>query len=594
MQTEETSGENFMVEKTYFYRKLYGSDFVKSDSEKTIIPVRLKNQFISDSIFFDSEKNVWQKTSSLPEESDSIQPAEFVEFPLKPAAPKFSGFSRDGIIDIEDLSPAEMTDYYLWKEEERRFFINTKYYKDDNGIIKDFFAAEIASDDENLILYLSFTKFDHPEITNENARPTPPAGSLPFSKYSNELPKAPVTSKVSFIFDMKKGSFTSSIMDKLFDDNLNLELSRRRFNRKQEELCKRYKQLLNCLKVLELNTYPKEVLCEAYKKLCHLAQKYTGLKKTPTASDPLARFEKNEEARFLSEMYILTMLPCEPKLYGILMKDETQELKINFKYKRNDTKVLNKFLRKAHIKGYRILRKEYEENPDTLLTYRRLKDAGFRDINLYNKVIQNEAYQSEILHCPREALIFFSRYSIKKRDQIATLNTLLKGADLEDADYFDNLDKWDAMSMFMNYFSHIPERLRKDILKDGFTVFNHNALSNISYQVKNKNITFSYSQDQKDLEDDIDGYSFRLPENSYKLCDIGTVLHNCVASYADQVSEKKCTIVYATKEDHYQICIEVDGNEVMQERVDHNRQPDSKEKLILQKWHDRHDLKIGY
>ena len=81
MQTEETSGENFMVEKTYFYRKLYGSDFVKSDSEKTIIPVRLKNQFISDSIFFDSEKNVWQKTSSLPEESDSIQPAEFVEFP---------------------------------------------------------------------------------------------------------------------------------------------------------------------------------------------------------------------------------------------------------------------------------------------------------------------------------------------------------------------------------------------------------------------------------------------------------------------------------------------------------------------------------
>ena len=97
-----------------------------------------------------------------------------------------------------------------------------------------------------------------------------------------------------------------------------------------------------------------------------------------------------------------------------------------------------------------------------------------------------------------------------------------------------------------------------------------------------------------DLEDDIDGYSFRLPENSYKLCDIGTVLHNCVASYADQVSEKKCTIVYATKEDHYQICIEVDGNEVMQERVDHNRQPDSKEKLILQKWHDRHNLKIGY
>ena len=56
-----------MMEKIYFYRKLGSADFVQSKNEKKIIPVRLKNQFIRDTVVFDWSKNLWEKTDSIPD-----------------------------------------------------------------------------------------------------------------------------------------------------------------------------------------------------------------------------------------------------------------------------------------------------------------------------------------------------------------------------------------------------------------------------------------------------------------------------------------------------------------------------------------------
>ncbi len=580
-----------MIEKIYFYRKFTGSEFILSKSEKTVIPVRLKNQFIPDSFIFDAQKKSWQKASVIPEENEIFQPVEFVEFPLKPLSPVFFPVSKDSPVDIEDLSPAEMADYYVYRKDQSRYLVNSNYYNDSNKICKDFFSAEIEVDYEKLILQLNFTRFMRDTSGANSASGISKASdtNLSLSVYSDIPSQEPLTSTDTFVFDMKKGLFSSNAVNpEKYNDYIE----------KTDKDYQKFHKLLNFLRTLELKTYPKAVLCEAYKKLCCLAQKYTGLKTVPTASDPLSKMDKSEEARFLSEMYILTKLPCEPKLYGILMNQEVHELKINFKYKRNDTKVLNKFLQKAHIKNYRILKKEYAGNPLSLLTFRRLKDGGFRDLNLYNKVIQNQDFMEEINNAPRKALTFFLRYSLKHRSEIATLNTFLKtkngfnnDENAEEMDFY--FDKYDAMEMFQKYFRHIPKQLRKDILKDGFTTFNHDALANLTYRVKNKKITFKYSQMQQALEDDIDGYSFRLPQNSFQLCEIGTTLHNCVASYAEKVSKNESTIIYVTKEDKYQLCIEVQGNEIIQERADRNGVPASEEKLLLQKWHERHGLKTN-
>ena len=97
-------------------------------------------------------------------------------------------------------------------------------------------------------------------------------------------------------------------------------------------------------------------------------------------------------------MYVLTKLPCEPNLYEVLMNKELNDLKFNFKYDRSDTKVLSSFLQKAHLKDYRILRKMYAKHPIVLLLCMRLHDSGFRDINLYNRVIESEENREEIRH----------------------------------------------------------------------------------------------------------------------------------------------------------------------------------------------------
>ena len=569
-----------MIEKIYFYRKFGTADFVLSEKEKKIIPVRIKNQFLPDNLVYNWSNNIWEKADSIPEENDEILPAEFVEFPVRSVKPSFSEhgvLSDERGFSIEDLSPCEMADYCAWKREESRYFFNSRNFKDANDSQKDYFGAELCVDEEKLTLSLTFKKFARKELEGRDYMNRHIDSKFPV--YSSEAIERPSFISETIFFDMKQGNIS-------FDFDSNSEPWRLKQNSHKEFLpFELHDKILQLLGNLEFYFYPQSVLCAAYKKLSELAKKFTGLSEAPATINYLS--EENTKPRYLSEMYVLTKLPCEPNLYEVLMNKELNDLKFNFKYDRSDTKVLASFLQKAHLKDYRILRKVYAKHPIVLLLCMRLHDSGFRDINLYNRVIESEENREEIRHLDRKSLVFFSKYSIKKRGQLSTMNTILRKS--EDVDYFM---KDDAFCMFRSYFRHIPEELRKDILEDGFTRFNHDALCKVSFSAENRKITFKYSGEQKKLEDDIDGYSFRLPKTNMQMCEIGSALHNCVASYAEIVEGKECTIVYAEKDGEYKICIEVRGKEVCQERIDRNEAPTGEEKAVLSKWHERHGLKI--
>ncbi len=571
-----------MIEKIYFYRKFGTADFILSEKEKKIIPVRIKNQFLPDNLVYNWSNNIWEKADSIPEENDETLPAEFVEFPVRSVKPSFSEhgvLSDERGLSIEDLSPCEMADYCAWKREESRYFFNSRNFKDANDSQKDYFGAELYVDEEKLTLSLTFKKFARKELEGRDYMNRHIDSKFPV--YSSEAIERPSFISETIFFDMKQGNIS-------FDFDSNSEPWRLKQNSHKEFLpFELHDRILQLLGNLEFYFYPESVLCEAYKKLSALARKFTGLSETPATVNYLS--EENTKPRYLSEMYVLTKLPCEPNLYEVLMNKELNDLKFNFKYDRSDTKVLASFLQKAHLKDYRILRRVYAEHPIVLLLCMRLHDSGFRDINLYNRVIESEENREEIRHLDRKSLVFFSKYSIKKRGQLSTMNTILRKS--EDVDYFM---KDDAFCMFRSYFRYIPEELRKDILEDGFTRFNHDALCKVSFSAENRSITFKYSGEQKNLEDDIDGYSFRLPKTNMQMCEIGTALHNCVASYAEIVEGKECTIVYAEKDGEYKICIEVRGKEVCQERIDRNEAPTGEEKAVLSKWHERHGLKIVF
>lgn len=546
-----------MKEKIFFYRAFCLPDFVQRESEKAIIPVRVQNQYIPKALLFEGESP--KECDSLPAETEVSIPEEFVERPVEPKAfyiKDIGFFPSRRHIDIEDFSPSEMQDFLDWRVKQQRWKINERYFLDKKGIRKDYVAAIISIDRENLTLDLAFRKFaslaqsDMPTFVTEH-----------------------------FFFDIKKGFFSSS-REGVSDERADSEDKEWNDISLSSQNCS-HDDFDKAESFLKSRKLPANVLETAYQKITELASSFTKLS--------LSNSGMGKNASALYAMLLLTMLPFEPKLFPVLVSMELEKRKFRFRFKRNDSKVFNHFCRKARIKPYRVLRKCYGENPKVLLAYMKLHDGHFRDVNLYNRVIENKENYEIIKELSWESMAFFARYSIRRRGQLATLNTLLR--DTPDSDPFD--EKADGLDMFHKYFRHVPKKLRKDILTDGFTKFNHDALSNLSYTVKNKKIVFKYTEEQKKLEDEIDGYIFRLPQTSYQMCEIGTALHNCVASYANSVRDKECTIVYAKKDDSYSICIEVRKNEVRQERIDRNAYPSEEQKKVLYKWHERHGLKTA-
>lgn len=564
-----------MQETIYFYRDLYSSDFIKTDREKKIIPVWKKNQYNDSNYIYDESERKWNESENLPGESNDSILVEFAEFPMRPQ----KIVSSENIIpsqkqsnDIEDLSLEEMQNLLIFLEKRKRFLYMKENFYDRENVSKIYAGAKIRVDYKKLTLKISFMMFDRVK-REEQISP---------------IDEEPAFKEESLFFDMKKGEVFCD-----FAWNIHEFLSTEREIKKLDKSHKpyhAYKSVLSFFRDLERKILPSLVLKAAHEKLCLLAQKYTGLATPPSLYGSVIENKNTEKKYYLSEMYILTKLPCEPLLYEVLMSQELYGMKFHFKYSRKDTKVLNHFLRKARIKNYRVLRKSFSEHPQVLISYMRLHDASFKDINLYNRVIESEDNTNEVNRFDRKSLVFFCKNCIKKRGEIPTMNLLLKKNYDNDGNE-DWFEKNDAMEMFAKYFKYLSEELKKDVFEDGFTKFNHDALSNISYQVKNKNIVFEYSREQEKLEDDIDGYSFRLPKDSYQLCEIGTALHNCVANYDERVAKKECTIVYVQKDGQYKICIEVRGKEIVQERIDRNASPGEEENSVLEKWHERHALK---
>ncbi len=564
-----------MQETIYFYRDLNSSDFIKTDNEKKIIPVWPKNQYNNSNYIYDEREKRWNAVESLPAEKDDIIFVEFAELPIQPAKPTFTGncfFTGNHEIDIEDLSAAEMQCFLDWREKSKRFSFMQENFRDKEGILKNYAGAKIHVDYKKLTLKLSFMIFSR-QLVKEQIIP---------------LDETPFIKEEIIFFDMKKGNITCDFSDPIYKVSKLFESNQKN---KKTLSYQMHEKILFFLRERETKELPSLILKAAHEKLCLLAQKYTKLENPLSFHDSVIKDKNTGKGRYLSEMYIFTKLPCEPLLYGVLMNKELSDIKFRFKYSRKDTKVLNHFLRKARIKNYRFLRKSFVENPLVLISYMRLRDSGFTDINLYNRIINNEDNIKEINRFQRNSLVFFCKKCIKTRGEISTMNLLLKKT-YDEEGYEEWYEKSDAMDMFALYFEHLPEGLVKDIFEDGFTKFNHDALSNISYQVKNKNIVFKYSNEQKKLEDDIEGFSFRLPKDSYQLCEIGTALHNCVASYAENIQKQECTIVYVQKNGEYKICIEVRGNEIVQERIDRNASPSEEEKAVLEKWHDSHGHKV--
>lgn len=537
----------------YFYRKPGSADFEQTDSKKSVFFIRQKNKYLKTSQYYCNESYQWKDLDNHYDAliaSQKYIPVEFTEEPVKPEKPVFhfnplaTLTGEDGsAFCFEDFDAEQISEYLNYRKKKERYEYEKQYSLDSDGLKKDHFFVQVEMDEKNLTM----------KITTQDLKRNHTQAEL--------LPE--IKEEVLF-FDVLNGKFDNTLLSKRNNKNL-----------------PEYRLYINAMSIMsfEYRRIPKKMRVYIFEKFLWLIHLYTHI----SYESLVERYRKDTERQCFKEINRLTKIPYEPSLWTVLSNRLFEVRHLNFTYERTDPEVFKKFCTAMQIRNTKTIRKLFIKRPLSLLTYANIRDCGFTDINLYYRILENTEFSDFIDMTENECLAFFTKYSIGLRGELATMNTLLKGSQ-------SFYEKQDSIVMFANYFDSIPEELRKSILYDGFTSFNHNALAKLSYQLENQNVEYSYTREELSLCDRIDDYEFLLPENTNMLCDIGAAMHNCVASYNKRILKKYSTIVYVKKSDNYEVCIEVRNNQIFQELAKYNEEPSDEQMKILEKWHARHKL----
>ncbi|MCR4743349.1 MAG: PcfJ domain-containing protein [Treponema sp.] len=282
-----------------------------------------------------------------------------------------------------------------------------------------------------------------------------------------------------------------------------------------------------------------------------------------------------------SKEYIQAMVsyPYEPNIYEIA--EET-----GIEVERENSDIYNQFCEKYGIKSYRTLRKAFNKNPRVLIVYKRALDSAFTDVNMLNRIINSDLMISFFDKYYTQNTKFCIQKIIENRGLIPALNLIERN--MKNSQINDSL--FDTAYMFCENFTSFNEDVKKLFYKKGFCRESHDVMSETIYKINHEKKVFNYSEKDYELEDEIEGYEFKLPEDSYKLYDIGIKMNNCVGSYVKKIINKDCRIVYAIKEDEYKLCIEVRGDLVWQRRIDYNKDPEGDELKVVELWQKNHKL----
>lgn len=529
----------------YFYRKIGSPDFEFSAQPKVILPVWLPNKFYPQALYYNNAIGKVEaydgNYNAFVAANQNLLPVEVVRTPF---LPKLSIVSYDPLrqyennseICIEDFDFKQMSAYLEHRYARQRYEFDRANLKDENKLSKAVFGLYQETNIENLTFRIHVQTLFGKDL-----------------QYDYYL-----------LFDLQKGKVLSYSYD-------NLTREKWKYSKESYHFFNMY------LKGFQERYIPQNLTDHIFYSFLKIVSSFTNISYERLCQ----RYRNSPNKRCLFEMYRLTMLPYEPGLWTVLNNPNLKTRLKSFDYTRSDSSIFKKVCSYLEIRNTRTLRRIFARRPNIIVVFVNLKDCGFTDINLYNRVIEDEEF-CKVFQSIDESITFFTRYCIERRGEKATLNILFKGA--------NDMSFTDALDMFYRYFYKLPESLIKDILYDGFTRVNHDVLAEISYQCQHKNKVFKYSLAQQTLCDSISGYDFILPKDSYQLCEIGCSLHNCVASYDESILKKQCTIVCAKKEGKYKICIELWGKNIIQELGDKNKMPSEEEKKILDEWHLRHNL----
>ena len=227
--------------------------------------------------------------------------------------------------------------------------------------------------------------------------------------------------------------------------------------------------------------------------------------------------------------------------------------------------------------------------------YFSIRSLGFKDENLIKKLMDADKFKifaaatphSDNLCLKTDVSFLFRLYDEKTVVKLISEH-------LANRNHYTTNDCLSYMKE-ISETEELPQDVINKIGKEGFTEYNHNLLMRIWRDLQPsggeqfENEAISYSDEEKNLEWENAGYKFCLPENTGRLVDIGSKMNICVGHlYRDKAVNKECTIVYAQKDDEYELCIEVNKHNnrfrLVQKSAFNNSVPKGQNMTIFKQW----------
>lgn len=323
-----------------------------------------------------------------------------------------------------------------------------------------------------------------------------------------------------------------------------------------------------------------------------------------------------------------SFFPYEPNMYLLLKyffkPNYSTNNQLNYKFikqlSKNDTDVVSSFCKIVDAKPYRTLRKEFVEEPSVLFYYVKFWEMGFRDKNFFNYMfseIKKLGLAQSLLQAEKDEYEYWKHMKPSALDDSGLFAFFFEHRDLTNLKFFCDLSLpvrgekatyaaltrekissyyiYDTLRMFHEAYDFLSESERKKILQEGITQRHHDMLAKIIARNAKKNIDFKWTKEQFALEDNVNGYDFILPKDYYTLIDLGTEMHNCVASYKSLILDQTSTIVAVTKDKVYSACIEIrKPHDVLQKLGKYNAKLEGDVATAVSKWMKQHHLVARY
>lgn len=300
-----------------------------------------------------------------------------------------------------------------------------------------------------------------------------------------------------------------------------------------------------------------------------------------TNFDRLVNFARFSFAPVLNKL-------CVEEILGNKLNETESDLK-------NSPDCVKKFIQLTGLPYTPKINKILLQGHRNFAEYFSICSLGFKDEKLIEKLMDEDKSRLFAAASPYSDNLLF-KADVSFLFMFYDEKTLVKliSEQLYEKEYYTTDDCLSYMKMLSE-----AEELSQDVInkigKEGFTEYNHNLLMRIwrdlhpSEGEQFENEAISYSDEEKNLEWENAGYKFCLPENTDRLVDIGSKMNICVGHlYRDKAVNKECTIVYAQKDDEYELCIEVNKHNnrfrLVQKSAFNNSVPKGQNMTIFKQW----------